>query len=46
MKKDHLTSADNAMPGYCLRKRPGSWQLTFAGQRASFKHEQWATYVA
>ena len=38
----------NSQPSttYALRKGRGFWELTFAGQRTIFKHEQGAFYVA
>jgi hypothetical protein len=48
MRTKHLTT-DHSQPGdhwHALRRGLGFWELTFEGQRAVFKHEQGALYVA
>jgi len=48
MRTKHLTT-DYSQPGdhrYALRRGLGFWELTFEGQRAVFKHDQGALYVA
>ncbi len=47
MKKTiEYRSETASTPRYALRKGHGFWELTFAGQHATFKHEKGATYVA
>ena len=41
-----LDPRPSTAPAFSLRRGLGFWDLTFAGQRAIFKHEQGANYVA
>ena len=48
MKTNHASTNRSHPEGgqYALHRGPDGWELTFEGQRATFKHEPGASYVA